>query len=167
MLSVEKNKATIETIQRANKVVRKLKRQESSIFSRNIGEVSTFELHIYSDASLANLPDGASSAGGYIIFLTSNQDNGLCCLMEWKSVKLQRVVGSTLEAECIPLRVAIGAAIYMGHLFSDFYSNDFITNHIPVISFTEHLSLEASVWSTKQVKEKRLRINLTEIERML
>jgi len=116
-LRVEKNKATIETVRKANKVERKLKRQQRRIFSTKIGKFNTFELHVYSDASFANLLVGASSAGGYIIFLTSNQDNGLCCLLEWKSVKLQRVLGSTLEAESISLREAKGAAIYMGDLF--------------------------------------------------
>ena len=91
-LSVEKNKATVETVRRANKVVRKLKRRQHSIFSPKIGEFNQLELHVYSDASFADLPDGASSVGGYTIFLTNNQGNGSCSLLDWKSVKLQRVV---------------------------------------------------------------------------
>ena len=54
----------------------------------------------------------------------------------------------------------------MGHLLSEFYRNDFKSNLIPVTSFTDNLSLETNVRSTKQVKAKRQRIDLAEIKHM-
>ena len=51
----------------------------------------------------------------------------------------------------------------MGHLLSEFYRNILIT----VTSFTDNLSFETNVCSTKQVKAKRLRTDLAEIERIL
>eukprot|EP00794_Sanderia_malayensis_P010352 gene10352-11428_t len=88
-------------------------------------------------------------------------------VVHWKSVKLQRVVDDTLEAQSISLRSAVGAAIYLGHLLSEFYKDNFKNNLIPITAFTDNLSLESNVRSTKQVKAKRLRIDIAEIEEVL
>ena len=63
-LSVEKNKATVETVRRGNKVVRKLKRRQHRIFFPKTGKFNQLELHVYSDAFFANLPNGASHLRG-------------------------------------------------------------------------------------------------------
>ena len=39
------------------------------IFPR-MNDISNLQVEVYSDASHANLPDGSSSTGGYIILLT-------------------------------------------------------------------------------------------------
>ena len=129
-LSLEKTKATTQIVRRANKVLMKLKKQKHSIFSTKLGEFSQIELHVQNGASSANLPDSASSAGGYTIFLSNNQGNGFCSLLSWTSVKIGKSFGSTLKAEMI------GAAISKGTSFSDFYVNDCNINHIPVIRST-------------------------------
>ena len=52
-LSVERNKAFIDTLKRANKVVRKMR--ESEIFFSEIGKLE--KLEVYSDAGFCNLSD--------------------------------------------------------------------------------------------------------------
>ena len=165
-LSIAKNHATMENVKRANKVVKKLKNSSRSILYKRIGEAKNFELTVYSDASFANLSDGVSSGAGYVVFLTSSCDSS-CALLDWSSVKIQRKVESTLEAEAIALRHAIDAAVYMGHLVSEFYYDNHKTNHIPIRCFTDNRSAYDNIHSTKQVKSKRLRIDMAEIKRML
>ena len=146
--------------------MKKLKNNSRSILYKRIGHVEDFELVVYSDASFANLPDGVSSGAGYVIFLTSNKDSS-CAVLDWSSVKIQRKVESTLEAESIALRHAIDAAVYMGHLITEFYRNTYKENTIPISCFTDNRSAHDNIHSTKQVKSKRLRIDLAEIKRML
>ena len=116
-LSVERNKTSIGTLKRANKVVRKIKMRESEIFFPEIGELE--KLEVYSDSGFCNLPDGKSSTQGQVILLRGHKQ---CCVLDWSSVKIKRKVSSTLEAEA--LSFASDNAIYIGSLLSEFISGD-------------------------------------------
>ena len=165
-LSMERNKGTLETLKRANKVVRKLKHQHHSVLYPKLGSAKDFEIYIYADASYANLPDQVSSAGGHLIILKC-KDNVKCSVIDWSSSKLKRIVDNTLASETISMKLAVESAIYIGHLLNEFYNDCFQNNPIPVFSFTDNRSLEEAARSTKQVAGKRLRIDLAEIKRLL
>ena len=66
-LSIERNNATVSTMKRAKKIVRKAKETDSKILFQPIGDI--VGLKVYTDASYCNLPDGKSSTCGYIIIL--------------------------------------------------------------------------------------------------
>ena len=161
-LSVERNKASIGTLKRANKVVRKIKMRESEIFFPEVGELE--KLEVYSDAGFCNLPDGMSSTQGQVILLRGHKQ---CCVLDWSSVKIKRKVSSTLEAEALSLKGALDNAIYISSLLSEFISGDFKENKLKVEAFTDNKPVEQSIRSTKQVHEKRLRVDLGEVQRLL
>ena len=165
-LSMERNKPTIENMKRANKIIRKLHLNQHHIVFKRIDNIENICLLVFADASFANLPDGTSSAGGYIVLLASTKSK-LCCIIDWSSTKIKRVVDNTLEGEAISLRYALGNAIYLGHMISEFYGFGCLVNRIPVIAYTDNKSLEMNIRSTKQPKGKRLRIDLAEIRRMI
>ena len=62
---------------------------------------------------------------------------------------------------------ALDEAVYMGTLITEVYFNSYRENKVPVAVYTDNKSLHQNVHSTKQVHEKRLRINIAEIQRML
>ena len=95
-LSIKVNKATVETLILANKIVRKLKSQELYIVSLKLNSVT--KLILYIDASCANLPDGFSSSEGYIIFLFD--ENDLYCPIAWSSTKIGNKKGSKKHIGC-------------------------------------------------------------------
>ena len=99
---MERNKGTLETLKRANKVVRKLKHQHHSVLYPKLGSAKDFEIYIYADASYANLPDQVSSAGGHLINLKC-KDNVKCSVIDWSSSKLKRIVDNTLASETISM----------------------------------------------------------------
>ena len=165
-LSMERNKGTIETLKRANKVVRKLKHQHYSLLYQKLGHAKDFEIYVYADASYANLPDQVSSAGGHVIILKC-RDSMKCSVIDWSSSKIKRVIDNTLASETISMKLAVESAIYIGHLINEFYNDSFQNNPIPVFSFTDNRSLEEAARSTKQVSGKRLRIDLAELKRIL
>ena len=72
---------------------------------------------VYSDASLGNLPNGVSSAGGHIIFLRDT--DGKICPLYWESRKIRRVVRSTLAAETLAASDAVDNAFYLSELLSE------------------------------------------------
>ena len=90
-----------------------------------------------------------------------------CCLISWSSNKIHRKVQSTLSAETLSTYDAVDEAIYIGHMLAELYYDDYLQNKIPVIVYTDNQSLHDNLHSTKQVKEKRLRITLAGIQESL
>ena len=76
-------------------------------------------------------------------------------------------MSSTLEAESLSLKEALNNAIYLGSFISELLYDDFRLNKIPIEGFTDNQPTEQSIRSTKQVSEKRLRIDIGEIQRLL
>ena len=70
-LSIEWNKASIGTLKRVNKVVRKIKMREFEFFFPEKGELE--KLEAYSDAGFCNLPHGMSSTQGQAILLRGHK----------------------------------------------------------------------------------------------
>ena len=158
-LSVKVNKATVETLILANKIVRKLKSQKSYIVFPKLNTVT--KLILYSDASYANLPDGFSSSGGYIIFLSD--ENDIYCPIAWSSTKIKRVVKSTLAAEAHALLDGLDAAYCIQRLLDEI----FLKRKLKIHAFVDNKSLVQSVKSTTLVSEKRLRVTIAAIQQIL
>ena len=119
-----------------------------------------WKVNIYCDASWGNLPDGVSSAQSHIILLKGWEQR--CCPIAWVSRKVKRHVPSTLV-----LRDALDEAIYLASIMTELYCNNYRVNELPVVAYTDNKLLHENLHSTKQVREKRLRIDMAEIRRTL
>ena len=161
---MSKKHPTVENILRANKAIRQAKNNILNIHFPRLGLFNEWKIQVFGDASWGNLPDGTSSAQGHVIFLTG-KDNS-CCPLSWKSNKVKRKVSSTLAAETLSLHDALDEAIYCKGLICETCFNVKVCD-LPVLGFTDNKSLYENVYSTKQVNEKRLRINIAEIRRLI
>ena len=161
-MSVSRNNASTKTLKRCLKVIKKAKERSSYLVFTSTG--GDLMLQVYADAGFCNLPDKMSSTAGFVILLVGEKGS---CLLDWGSSKIKRKVSSTLEAEVLALKEALNNAIYLGSLLTEFKYNDFVKNQIPIVAFTDNKPTEQNIRSTKQVKEKRLRIDIGEIQRML
>ena len=119
---------------------------------------------VYSDAAHANLPDGSSSTGGFVVFLVG--DNKKSCPLYWESKKIKRVVKSSLAAETLATTEAVDMAFYLGNILSQVIHNA-DGNVIPIELIVDNHSLHDNVYSTKNVSEKRLRIDLAILKQMV
>ena len=164
-LNMSRQHPTVEQILRANKAVRQAKRAKMGTCFPKLGSFSDWQMDVFCDASWGNLPDGVSSAQGHVIFLTGQEQRS--CPLSWTSNKIKRKVSSTLAAETLAMHDALDEAIYLGSLISEIYCNSYAVNKIPITVYTDNRSLHQNIHSTKQVHEKRLRINIAEIQRML
>ena len=159
-LSISMKQPIKENIVRANKTVKRLKYEDCDILFPDLGNLNQLKLVVFSDASHANLPDGYSSAGGFIVFLVGS--NKRCCPLAWEAKKMKRVVKSTLAAETLALVEALDMAFYLGSVLSEI-----ISVKIPIECYVDNKSLWENTQSTKNVTEKRLRIDLASIKEML
>ena len=108
-LSMNVAKATIKDVKLVRKMVNCVKSTPIKLkFNKIDGD--EWYISVFSDASKNTLPDGESSAMGYIIFLTSGHVAGEvknAVPVYWRSAKIPRMVGSSFEAEAIALEEAV------------------------------------------------------------
>ena len=92
--------------------------------------------------------------------------NNKCCPISWSPTKIKMVVKSTLAAEALSLVDGLDNAFCVGSLFSEIlYKSVVDTNPIEV--FVDNKSLVQNVHSTTLVSEKRLRVNLADIQQSI
>ena len=118
------------------------------------------KLAVYADASLGNLPDGGSQ-GGYIIFMVDS--DGSCAPIEWQSVRIRRVVRSTLAAETLAMAVALDAAMLIEAMWREMVGPHY---NISIVGITDCHSLFDAVNSSKAVTDKRLRMEISMLREM-
>ena len=119
-----------------------------------------WSLCVYTDASHANLPDGVSSAMGCLVFVVGR--DGACCPVSWRANKIKRVVRSTLAAEAMALQEGLEEGIYIQSLIQELYHME-----VPIMAYVDNRSLVEAVHSTKQVNDRRLRIDIGAIKEIL
>ena len=159
------NHPKVGDIIEANKCLRKLDMMDCTLKFSNLGDLSKAKIITFSDASHANLPDGYSSAGGFIIFLVG--ENGKSCPLAWEAKKMRRVVKSTLAAETLAASDAVDMSYYLGSVLSEVLFNVKDSNVIHISCFVDNQSLVENVHSTKNVSEKRLRIDLAALKQLV
>lgn len=164
-LSCNMSSPKVENLVQANKCVKKMGMVECNMKFPDLGDLKKVELVALSDASHANLPDGFSSAGGFIVFLIG--ENGNSCPLAWEAKKIRRVVKSTLAAETLAASDAVDTCYYLGSMLSEILFNVHDKNVIPITCYVDNYSLFENAHSTKNVTEKRLRIDLAALKELV
>ena len=116
---------------------------------------------MFSDRAFANLPDKISSGSGHIVFITGSAGEGAAPIA-WTSNKVKRVVESTPAAEALSLQEAIAHGSYLRAVVAEIVDVD--KDKIPIKAYTDSNNLFEAVYSTKLVKDRRLRIDMAQIQ---
>ena len=155
----------VEHILQANKCLKKISMSECSMYFPNVGYLRKSHLFVFSDASHANLTDGFSSAGRFIIFLVG--ENGKSCPLARESKKICKVVKSTLAAETLVVSDAVDVSYYLGRMLSEILFTISNKNVIPIVIYVDNYSIFENIKSTKNVTEKRLRIDIASLKELI
>ena len=155
-LSVNLKQATVNDVNRANKCVKTLRKENVCLKFPQLANINKCSLVSYSDASFANLP-GCSSQGGSIVFLCDESGKGVP--LSWHSKKLKRVVKSTTGAETMALLDGVEDCLLMQRVLSELFNGKVV----PVVAKVDCKNLHDSVYSSKTVEDKRLKIDLCTI----
>jgi hypothetical protein len=146
-------RATVGDIVRINKLIRKVKSEESCVKFPNLGDPKMWSLAVFSDSSFANLPDGASQ-GGYIIFIVSA--DGKVAPLSWQSKKIPRITRSTLSSETSGVIEAVDAAVLLQKQIQGIFS---VTPAVAI--YTDSQSLCQHLHSSKILTDKSLRVTIS------
>ena len=91
MMAAKLKNSRAQDILDADKVVKKIKSENVKLKFQHLSTTENIRLGVFSDASLANLPDGGSQGGSIICLLG---ENGKASRLSWQSEKIRRIVRS-------------------------------------------------------------------------
>ena len=151
--------ATINDLIQANRYIRyicKAKSKSALIRLVDLENLEQCSIICFSDASFANLK-GNSSQGGYIVFLY--RDEKLFSPIARKSFKVKRVVKSSLAAESLALEEALETCFMMKSFPCELLNKEISNKVLPIKCYVDNKSLVNSIFSTKTVTEKQLKID--------
>lgn len=156
--------ATVQSIHEVNRVIRKLKSEKVTLKFQHLGNSDDLSLVVFSDASLGNLPDGGTQGGALIALM---EKTGKFSPLFWQSKKIRRVVRSTLAGETLAMSDGIDNAMFLAMLYSELTTGKADLNALPLICVTDNHSLFDALKSTKQVTEKRLRLEISGVKELI
>ena len=159
-LSMQFKKGDVSDWMKGVKAIKKAQTSDCSVCFPMLGDMKDWKIIVFSDAALANLSDGKSSTGAHIVMLVGV--NKLCCPLAWQANKIKRIVRSTIAAEALSLLQGLENAIYLRALMSEVLGCD--ANVVKIIAYVDNKSVVEAVYSTKQVDDKKLRIDLGAIK---
>ena len=102
---------------------------------------------------------------GYFICL-ANDDLDMVPL-HWKSCVIDKVAEDIKTAETLALEKALDDAIHISNLVTEIYTGDATKNSLPIIANEDSNSLLESIYSTKKVKRKTMRVVISSIQQHL
>ena len=155
------NNATVRDIFSANRVLRRLRDNELTLFFPRMN-IQKCSLVGFCDASFANLPDNGSQ-GAYLIFLID--DTGSYSLISWQSRRIRRVVHSTIAAECLAAVETAESCAYLKETLKEMLGKK--CRDIPITILCDNKSLVDHLHSSTSIENKRLRIDISVLRDML
>ena len=152
-LATDLKEATIKHIFKANKLIRRCKMNNISLFFPKL-DLDDIKVRCYADASYGKLANGGSQ-GGMLIELLSKE---MTSPIAWQSKRVSRVVNSVMAAETLAMVNALNAGFLVATLVSELlYDN---RKKIQVQAVTDSEALYEASYSTKSLKDRRLRIDV-------
>lgn len=141
----------------------KLKSKKVILNFQHLGKDSALKMIMFSDASFANLSDGGTQVGHFIVLMG---ENGKFSPLSWQPRRVKRVVRSTLAGETLAMSEGIDNAIFLTTLFSELTASD-VEHAAPITCVTDNHSLADALKSTKSVTEKRPRLEISSIKELI
>lgn len=153
---------TVADLLKAQKLISRLKPTRSYILFPQLTDTLEWRILVFTDASLGNMSDGVSSAGGCVVCVVDYE--GSCSVISWNSSKIRRVVRSTLSAEMLAMVEGADVAIYLRHIIGELIPT---IQPMPICMIVDNKSTVDAAYSTHSVDDKRLRIDVGYIKQLL
>ena len=163
-LSTVLNRAKYKDAKLSKKTLLKAKEEKVKLKFSSLGNWKDLHIEVYADASLGGMEDSlqTKSVMGYFIAL-SNESNNLSPL-HWKSKTIDKVAEDVKTAETLALETAIDDAVHLSSMITEIYSGEVHNTPIPLVIKEDSKSLIESLYSTKKVKRKTMRVVISSIQ---
>ena len=166
-LSTMLNRAKLRDGKHANKVVKKAKQEKVQLKFSHLGNIEDLHLELFADASLGNVEAGLHTKSGMGYFICLANKNLDISPLHWKSCVIDKVAEDIKTAETLALEKALDDAIHISNLITEIYTGEATKNSLPIIANEDSNSLIESIYSTKKVKRKTMRVVVSSIQQHL
>ena len=161
-MSKKNKEATISDLRDVNRILKKVREQESRIKYEHIGEKEDLMVVGNGDTSLKT---GDKAVGGVILFLT-NSSMTRASPIYWKAKQINQVCHSSQDAETLNLLTMVEDLICAAGQLEQMLYGD-ISRRIPICLFTDSEATLESVTSLKQIMTKTLRVVIVDLKERL
>ena len=157
-MSTNMQKGKLKDLKKAQKTIKKAKEKEIHVKFRRLGHWKNLHLEVYSDASWATIENREKSVGGEMVFLVNEHSEATP--LYWRSKTIRRVANNVKAAETMACFQAVDTGIAISRQLHEIYTGQPHNGHIPVDVFIDSEALEQSIYSSKQIEEKKLRTEI-------
>ena len=166
-LSTCLNKSKIKHTKYANKVIEQAKKRAIELKFQKLGRFEDLHIELYADASLGNVEADSftKSMMGYFIVISNKK--GYFNPIHWKSKIIDKVAEDIKTAETLALDCALDDSIYLSRIFTELYYGDYKLYNMPIKVNEDSKSLVDTLFSTKKVKRKTMRIIISSIQQYI
>ena len=166
-MSTVLNRATARDIKVCNKIIKKVKQNDVVLKFTRLGNIDELHLEMFADASLGNVEQGIHTKSGMGYIITLANKNMDASPLHWKLCVIDKVAEDIKTAETLAFEKALDDSIHLSNLLSEIYTGKPKENSIPIIANTDSKSLLESIYSTKKVKRKTMRVVISSIQEHL
>ena len=166
-LSTILNRATFKDAKESRKTVAKAKKQMFSIKFSHLGNIDNLHIKVFPDASLGNMEENLECKSVMGSFIALSNDESEINPLNWKAKVIEKVAPDIKTAETLALENSIDDAIYLSKMISEIYTGKIDENKIPLVVYEDSKSLVQSIYSTKKVKRKSMRVVVSTIQQRI
>ena len=164
VLSMKLGTASLRDMKLIVKIMKKMKCENTSMKFVDLGPIAEWSIEGYGDAGFRSLPDKTSSCGGHVVMIT-NKNRGVSSVLNWKSNKIRRVVGSSTAAEALAANDTLDEMIYVQFVLKELLGS--VVDGIPLHLITDSKNLWKSVQNSTLAENPRLRTDIAKIKESL
>ena len=145
----------------------KSKQEKVAIKYSHVGDLKDFRLEVFADAAFANAEyqDATKSVMGLVILLRGKDKR--VNPLHWKSKVIEKVAVDIKSAETLALETAVDDAIHLADMLTEICSPNPGEEKIPLIINEDSKSLIQSLYSTKKVKRKTMRVIVSSLQQQM
>ena len=164
-LSMILTKAKLDHAKTANKTVKKAKKRNVYLKFSHLGEWKNLHLEVFADAALGNAEKDFETRSVMGYFIAIANDKLEASPLHWKSKVIEKVAEDVKTAETLALETAIDDSIHLSDMIAEIYSGEKDPKtKIPLVINEDSASLIESLYSTKKVKRKTMRVVISSIQ---
>ena len=167
-LSMNLNYAKYKDAKFSKKSVMKAKQENVRIKYSHIGDFKDFKIEVFADASFGNIEQESAtkSVMGFVILLRGKGQT--VNPLHWKSKVIEKVAEDIKSAETLSLETAVDDAIHLADMINEIFNASDSSRsedmRIPLIINDDSKSLIDSLYSTKKVKKKTMRVVISSLQ---
>ena len=163
-LSTKLNKATFKDAMDSVKSTKKAYERNVSLKFSKLGPIEKLHIELYPDASLGNIESELKTKSMMGYFACISNDAMEMNPLNWKSKIIENVAPDIKSAETLALEQALDDTIHLGNMLSELYFEDPNKFKIPITINEDSKSFVHSIFSTKKVKRKTMRVVISKIQ---